>query len=247
MPKASERRSDVMKHLNKEQWCIASRGLLILLVAVLICISMIAFSVMNKSVAWFSNNKNVEATGLSVIISNGAEADVKVTSYAVSEISGNVYTATTEITEELPTHDSKGISYSLNEKALLVEVDISSKESKTLALSLITPNPTVSYELYSPLSNCIQITPVTSFDPTTRKATLNTQQTQSFVTFDDDALTKESSLLLNSSISLTENKHTILYYVIEYDFELFSNYIFNIDADEIFFTHDVTFYVHKTT
>lgn len=55
MPKASERGSDVMKHLNKEQWRIASRGLPVLLVAVLICISMIAFSVMNKSVAWHSS------------------------------------------------------------------------------------------------------------------------------------------------------------------------------------------------
>ena len=162
-----------MKHLNKEQLRVVFRGLPVLLIAVLLCISVIAFSVMNKSVAWFSNNTNVTAAGLSVMVSDISEANVTVTSYSVNKILGNVYTASTNISEELPTHDSKDISYSLYEKALLIEVDIYSNESKTLTLSLITPNSTVSYALNTPLSNCIQITPAT-FDSTTREATLNT-------------------------------------------------------------------------
>ena len=59
-----------MKHLNKEQLRVVFRGLPVLLIAVLLCISVIAFSVMNKSVAWFSNNTNVTAAGLSVMVSD---------------------------------------------------------------------------------------------------------------------------------------------------------------------------------
>ncbi len=85
-----------MKNKNSVSTRLMLSALSILVLATFLVVSLVAFSSMNKSTAWFASSGNVSASGISVSANNPEEIHVTVTSYAISDISGTTYTLANE-------------------------------------------------------------------------------------------------------------------------------------------------------
>lgn len=224
-----------------------------LLISTFLFISLVAFSGMNKSAAWFANVKEVSANGMSVVVDSPYDTYADVTSYAVSRISEvagppayTTYTATEEEAYTLPTLDPNGISFSEYQNALVVTLEINSTQAQRLNISLITPNSTVSYASDNYISNCMQISEA-SFDTSSRVATV-TKAPRHFVDLTDADTAKVASINLTPGgaafVDVQANVKTTLYFVIEYHDNLMT-YIEKPKevVNELFFNNDITFVV----
>ena len=232
---------------------LLSSALSFLLISTFLFISLVAFSGINKSAAWFANVKEVSANGMSVVVDSPYDTYVDVTSYAVSEISEvtgtpsyTTYTAAEEEAYTLPTVDPSGIIYNEYKNALVVVLEITSSQSQRLNISLTTPNSTVSYASDNYISNCMQISEA-SFDTSSRVATV-TKAPRHFVDLSDANTAKVASINLTPGgaafVDVQANVKTTLYFVIEYHDNLMT-YIENPRevVTELFFKNDITFVV----
>ena len=220
-------------------------GLSMLLIAVFLCVSIIAFSGMNRSVAWFSNNKNVNANGISVSANSPTDIEVNLTSYAVSEISNtsNQYTLANVESYTLPTHDPNQISFSIYKKALVVVIEIKPRKDAKINVNINTPNGDIVDNVYqNHISNCMQITPASL---ASEVATLSGDP-QTFVTLGSETSSnqKRKSISLESSMAVEAGKTYTLCYVIEYNQE-FLTYLYSkmLTLTEMHFDNDISFTV----
>lgn len=197
-------------------------GLSAVLVAVFLCISLVAFSSMNKSAAWFASSQNVSAGNMSVtILNNQQDITATITSYAVTDISADgVYTAANTQKYDIPLNDPEEILPSEYKQALVVVVDIVSINNESVSLSLTIPNDSIlSYGQNNVFSNCAKITPA-DYDPNSHSATISsTQSSMSFVSL-TPTVSKTTYIDLATGISLVANTPTTLCYVIEYDLDV---------------------------
>ena len=232
---------------------LITSALSFLLISTFLFVSLVAFSGINKSAAWFANVKDVSAEGMSVVVDSPYDVYADVTSYAVSEISEvtgtpsyTTYTATSKEAYTLPTVDPGGIIYNEYENALVVVLEITSTKAQRLNISLVTPNSTVSYASDNYISNCMQISEA-SFDASSRVATV-TKASQHFVDISNENSSKVASINLTpngaASITVQANVKTTLCFVIEYHDNLMT-YLDNPRevVTELFFNNDITFVV----
>ena len=144
-----------MKNLSAKLTCAVT--------AVALILSFVAYLSLDDSLAWFSNNKEVTAQGMSVSV-KGTDYTVSLESYGVTDINGSEYTYDSAKGQwfELPTYDVQGISYSEYSKALIVVITVQSSfaEPKELNVRLVTTgNRGFDWEADNVFSNCMQITP----------------------------------------------------------------------------------------
>ena len=239
--------------MNNQQKQLLPRGISVILVAVFLCISLIAFSSMGKSAAWFSQNDTVSGENMSVtILNNKDDITATVTSYAVESISsGGIYKASTVQKFDIPKNDPEEILPSIYKQALVVIVDIVSVKDTTISLSLTTPVDSISFTQENSFSNCMKITPAI-FNSTDRIATLSTTQgSQSFVSLTPTVSKVTSINLTNENISLKKNVNTILCYVIEYDLAILDHMRSqslagnNEMVESVYFKNDIAFVVSE--
>ena len=210
-----------MKDLSAKLTCAVT--------AVALILSFVAYLSLDDSLAWFANNQEVSAQGMSVSV-KGTNYTVTLESYGVIDIQDNAYMYDTAKGQcfELPTYDVQGISYSEYSKALIVVITVQSNltEDKNLNVRLVTTGNR-DFDWISPnvFSNCMQITPAQSNE--SGKVTKN-GDTLSFLTLQEDqdqqaTLTKNSNASTNGLdlgtiiIAQGDNVTTTAYYIIEYD------------------------------
>ncbi len=224
---------------------IISSGFSLLLVLVFLCVSLVAFSGMNNSSAWFVRNEEVSAEDLSVILLDD-QVHATLSSYAVSDISENLYSLAEATSYRLPTHDEEGISYSEYKKALAVVIEIYAHKDMTVTISLDTLNEEIICEEDNFISNAVRVTK-TTYDPSARTATLlaGAENEKSFITMDGNTATKDTSLDLDS-IDLVRDEVVAVCYILEYN-EAFFDYARtqNPLIDEMTLKTDIDFIVHS--
>ena len=207
-------------------------GFNMILVAVALTISLVAFSSMRSSLAWFSENKEVSAFGLTVSADAGPQITATLTSHGVLDIleENTVYVMEAKDGEgkrpemhELPVVDPNNISYSQYAKALVIVIDLVASEDVKIDVWLNTPHAIVTIAEESYLSNCIQVREAT-YNDAGNTATVDSLTSQTFVSISNNTYTKVTSLLLSNSVSLQKDVPTTLCYVIEYNNE-FIDYV----------------------
>ena len=226
----------------------------LVLTALMLIISILAFLSLNGSFAWFANNKSATAKGFSVEIQTFSTKGT-IACYGVLDINEDCLEYTVENTldengervqmYELPLNDPNGITYSQYRKALLVCITVLPKETSDVVLTLETTNSGVTTEIENHLSNCIQITPA-DYDEASGIAT-RAETPSSFVTVSNNTCSKTTKLTLFSG-SVTEAGQT-LYYIMEYN-EAFIDYINmailesgQLASEETKYRNDVTFII----
>lgn len=210
-------------------------------------ISFVAYLSLDDSLAWFSQNKEVEAQGMSVSV-KGIDYTVTLESYGVTDISDSgEYSYDTNKGQwfELPTYDVQGISYSEYSKALIVVITVQSSlaEPKELNVRLVTTGNR-GFDWASPnvFSNCMQITPAQSSE--NGKVTKNGDP-KSFLTQsqeqDQPAIPSKASELHLETITVS-NGETKVYFIIEYN-SYFLDQIGSAGSGEVKYTSDIHFIV----
>lgn len=224
---------------------IVSSGISVFLILVFLCVSLVAFSSMNKTTAWFTHNTEVSAKEMEVQVLDD-QVHAVLTSYAVSEISGNVYTLDENVLYKLPPHDEEGISYSEYEKALAVVIQIFAHKDMTVNISLSTLNSEILYEEQNHISNAVLVTK-TLYDSSARSATLlsGAENAQTFVKINGDTASKVTSLPLDS-IELTAEQTVTLCYIFEYNLSFF-DYARSQNPliEQMSLDPDITFIIHS--
>lgn len=211
----------------------------------LLVIVFLAFFNINGTLGWFGSNNEVTANGMNVSVKDLKDFKITLNSFAVSDIQGSAYTASTDISHALPTYDEEGIIYSPYEMALVVVVELYSHLDTTASMHLDTENLTVIYEADNYFSNCMKITPAaltgsgTDTDPYV--ATID-GSTQSFVSL-DGGISKTDRIDLVDGLHLNADEHVTLCFVIEYDIEVLQAIINGTDSTvhELNFVNDVEF------
>ena len=213
------------------------------LVTVALLISLVAFLSLNhKSAAWFSQNKEVSANGISVTVKDLNDFRAQLQAYAVTDITGLVYTLADEQSYTLPSHDPNSISYNAREKALIVLIELCSYQDQTVSVTLQNTNPVIVYEQSNMISNCMKITPAT-YDATDRVAT-SSAESFSFVTFSETGTLSKGTLLNLANVTLTANVPVTLCYIIEYNQQFFDHlFQLSLDFDEMIFSNDIDFVI----
>ena len=210
-------------------------------------ISFVAYLSLDDSLAWFSQNKEVDAQGMSVSV-KGIDYTVTLESYGVTDISGSDYLYDTNKGQsyKLPTHDVQGITYDEYRKALIVVITVqSSLEEKTLNVKLVTTgNRRFDWDSPNVFSNCMQITPAESIE--NGKVTKNANP-QSFLILpqeqDQPATPEKASELNLATIIVPEGEtETKVYFIIEYN-SYFLTQIGSAGSGVVEYTSDIHFIV----
>ena len=210
-----------MKNLSAKLTCAVT--------AVALILSFVAYLSLDDSLAWFSNNKEVTAQGMSVSVKAPSDYKVEIASFGVLDINGTIYTydPNDEQLYTLPTYDVQNISYSKYSKALVVVITVTSllDTQKNLSVKLETDpaHGTFNWNDNNWFSNCMQITPADiSTDTDGTAVTTTGKVTQSFLTVQTDgSLAKNETAVTDGldlgTISVEAGQTVTAYYVIEYD------------------------------
>ncbi len=190
-------------------------------ISILINLILIPLILIAASYAWFSENNDVSAKGMTVAVEKGVKIDAALVSYGILDITDSLYTADTSVEKyDLPLHDPNGILFSKYELALLIKIELTADTPTNAELYAKTAVNTIPLEKdtikNNYISNCITLTPVT-YDEATKIATKPTTGTLSFTSADTDGIFIKSSteLLLFSGEITTETK--TLYFLMEYN------------------------------
>ncbi len=209
-----------MKNLSAKLTCAVT--------AVALILSFVAYLSLDDSLAWFTNNKEVTAQGMSVSVKAPSEYQVEIASFGVLDIDGATYTydPNDEQRYTLPTYDVQNISYSKYSKALIVVITVTSllDTQKNLSVKLETDpaHGTFNWNDNNWFSNCMQITPA-DISPDTEGTAVTTtgKVTQSFLKEQNGMLVKNTDAVIAGlnlgTISVAGGQTVTAYYVIEYD------------------------------
>ena len=234
-------------------------GINLILVALALAISIVAFSSIDRSHAWFALNDDVEGFGMSVSASLKAQVTASIKSYGVVDIleKDTIFVLGSKDSQgnypelyDLPVVDPNNISYSQYEKALVVMVELVSTENINIDVLLNTPNTTPNLTGTNHFSNCIQVTGAT-FNGTQGRAVKDSLGTKSFVSVSNGNCTKINSITLSERIALKKDEPMSLCYVIEYNsafIEYINSYILEngLAIVEVDYKNDITFTVTES-
>ena len=207
-------------------------GFNMILVAIALTISLVAFSSIGRSRAWLSSNHQVDALGMTVSTQLKSKITSSIKSYGVVDISdkNNVFVLESKDGQgnrpeiyELPVVDPNNISYSQYERALVVFVELLSTEDVMIDVMLQTPNASPIFTEKNHFSNCIQITAAT-YNDAQGTATKDVTSVQSFVQISNGTCSKRTSITVSERVSLKKNEPISLCYVMEYNSD-FIDYI----------------------
>lgn len=231
-------------------------GFNMILVAIALTISLVAFASIDHSRAWFSSNYQVDAFGVTVSAQLKAQITASVKSYGVVDIrdQSTVFVLGAKDAQgnhpemyDLPVVDPNNISYSQYEKALVVIMELVSTQDVMIDVMLSTPNAEPILTEENHFSNCIQVSDAT-YDDAQGTALKSSPAGKSFVSIANGACSKSTSMTLAQRISLKKNVPTSLCYVIEYnsDFiDYINHYILenSLTISEVKYNNDITFSV----
>jgi hypothetical protein len=228
--------------------------------ALALIFSIFGLLLLNGSTAWYSQNDIVKANGIGVKLQGSAGVTASLKSYAVPEIdseTGEYIFDTTEEVYELPTHDPNSISYLDREKALVIELTVTSENSQKIDIKLSASSAAdtingiiVDGKTYvnNYISNCIKI----------RNSTLSTTANTHVIPEADSASKKHIEIngetaskvaeipLLTVTVPAGTSKY---YFIIEYDSELLSHIskiMFNQHQDKyrVNYLNDIDFVIY---
>ena len=237
-----------MKNLSAKLTCAVT--------AVALILSFVAYLSLDDSLAWFSNNKEVTAQGMSVSVKVPSDYKVEIASFGVLDINGTIYTydPNDEQLYTLPTYDVQNISYSKYSKALVVVITVTSllDTQKNLSVKLETDpaHGTFNWNDNNWFSNCMQITPADiSTDTDGTAVTTTGKVTQSFLTVQTDgSLAKNETAVTDGldlgTISVEAGQTVTAYYVIEYDDNFVTKLTTSTDPHgEMKYSNDIEFVI----
>ena len=229
-------------------------GFNMILVAVTLVISLVAFSFINNSRAWFVSDNTVNGFGLNVSPSIGANITASVRSYGVVDVreKDTVFVLGNKDSQgnrpeiyDLPVVDPNNISYSQYEKALVVMLELVSTNDVNIDIMLNTPNDTPIFTEENHFSNCIKVANV-EYNDAQGTAVKDPLDSKSFISISNGVCSKITSITLSQSVSLKKDVPTSLCYVIEYNSEYIdyiNQYILEkgLLINEIDYTNDIVF------
>ena len=237
-----------MKNLSAKLTCAVT--------AVALILSFVAYLSLDDSLAWFSNNKEVTAQGMSVSVKAPSDYKVEIASFGVLDINGTIYTydPNDEQLYTLPTYDVQNISYSKYSKALVVVITVTSllDTPKDLSVKLETDpaHDKFNWDDNNWFSNCMQITPADiSTDTDGTAVTTTGKVTQSFLTVQTDgSLAKNETAVTDGldlgTISVAAGQTVTAYYVIEYDDNFVTKLTTSTDPHgEMTYSNDIEFVI----
>ena len=234
-------------------------GLNMILVALALAISIVAFASIDSSRAWFALNDDVEGFGMSVSAELRAQITASIKSYGVVDIleKETVFVLGAKDSQgnhpelyNLPVVDPNNISYSQYEKALVVIVELLSTKDINVDISINTPNATPIFTDTNHFSNCIQVTGA-AYNAEQGRAIKDSLGTKSFVSIVNGNCSKSESIVLSRGVSLEKDVPTSLCYVIEYNSD-FIDYINSYILEngftivEVAYNNDITFNITES-
>ena len=184
-----------------------------ILVAFALAISLVAFSFINNSRAWFVSDNNVNGFGLNVSPSIGANITASVRSYGVVDIreKDTVFVLVNKDSQgnrpeiyDLPVVDPNNISYSQYEKALVVILELVSTNDINIDIMLNTPNDTPIFTEENHFSNCIKVANV-EYNDAQGTAVKDPLDSKSFISISNGVCSKITSITLSQSVSLKKD------------------------------------------
>ena len=236
-----------MKNLSAKLTCAVT--------AVALILSFVAYLSLDDSLAWFTNNKEVTAQGMSVSVKAPSEYQVEIASFGVLDIDGATYTydPNDEQRYKLPTYDVQNISYSKYSKALVVVITVTSllDTQKNLSVKLETDPAHIDFNWNAEnyFSNCMQITPAdVSTDTDGTAVTTTGEVPQSFLKEQNGMLVKNTDAVIAGlnlgTISLAAGQTVTAYYVIEYNDNFVTKLTGSTDPHgEMKFSNDIEFVI----
>ncbi len=221
----------------------------LILVSLILILAIFGMMMLNGSVAWFADSRDVDALGFKINVNSGTSVTATLHSYPITDINDDKYTVYFDAERfKIPTDDPNNISYDAYKKALLIVINIDAHEAvQNLLIELNTASGLEKIgENDNCISNCISISPATlnSDGITAVKGT----PASSFVNLTSGSPTKADSIdLVRADVPVGETK---FYFIIEYNRTLL-NYIGeqimanHPDQSEVIYSDDIEFHVYE--
>lgn len=221
----------------------------IILVSLVLILAIFGMMMLNGSVAWFADNRAVDALGFKINVNPDTSVTATLHSYPITDINSDAYTVSFDAERfKIPTDDPNNISYDAYKKALLIVINIDAHEAvQNLLIELNTASGLEKIgENDNCISNCISISPATlnSDGITAVKGT----PASSFVDLTSGSPTKADSIeLVRTNVPEGETK---FYFIMEYNRTLL-NYIGeqimvnHPDRSEVIYSDDIEFHVYE--
>ena len=229
----------------------------IIFISLTLILSIFAFMLLNGSVAWFADNKDVDAGAMTVAVKSDVEVSATLESHPVKEINGSAYTIPSREIEsyEIPTHDPSSISYSEYKKALVVIISVDAHVDSTISIILHRAETSGVETITSPglsnyISNCIRITPATIAEGGLVATKGDALLTPTFVDLSSNPVTKSEDIVLVEHAPVYTDSVNEFCFIIEYDLDLLG-YIEqkiidqHLNDNEVSYFHDIEFQVFE--
>lgn len=227
----------------------------IIFISLTLILSIFALLLLNGSVAWFAENKDIDAGAMMVTVKSDIEVSATLESHPVTEINGSAYTIPSREIEsyEIPTHDPSSISYSEYKKALVVIISVDAHVDSTISIILHRAETSGVETITSPglsnyISNCIRITPATIAEGGLVATKGDALLTPTFVDLSSNPVTKREDIVLVEHAPVYTDSVNEFCFIIEYDLDLLA-YIEQkiidqrLSDNEISYFHDIEFQV----
>lgn len=234
----------------------------LIFISLVLILSIFAFMMLNGSLAWLSQNKNVNANSMTVSVAGGLNISADIESYpvlSIEESNGDIlYTFDEDVvTAALPLHDPQDINYSEYLRALVVQITVDAPSGASLFLKIAA-----SGELTTATNNFFSNATVYSYAEAVTDSNgdivpgkvKRLDAADSFVTFSAETPNipnhkDELTLVGSGGIQVSsEEKARNIYVIIEYN-EQFIDYINGIltadpQADkEVAYINDIKFLI----
>lgn len=235
---------------------ISSRVTFIFTACVLI-LSLIAFASINGSLAWFSSNKEVLASGMQIKINDPLNISATLKMHGVTEI-GQVEGVDTNysfdhdsIKNNLPEHDPNGISYDEYLKALVLHFEITAIEDDSSVTMNIEASGGVTTANDNFISNAVSFSKATVANDSS--VAVKSTEIYNFVTVSQNNASKKytlSPITADSPIRITAGSTVSFYMIIEYNepfIEYINSYMLNnsIANTKVNYLNDLKFVIGK--
>ena len=221
----------------------------LILVSLVLILAIFGMMILNGSVAWFADNRDVDALGFKINVNRDVAVKATLHSYPITDIDSNNYTVSFDSERFIiPTDDPNNISYDAYKKALLIVINIDAHEAtQNLLIEINTASGLEQIgENDNRVSNCISISPATLSSEGT--IAVRGTPSYSFVDLSQGTPVKTDSIdLVRADVPVGETK---FYFIIEYNRTLL-NYIGeqimanHPDQSEVIYSDDIEFHVYE--
>lgn len=233
---------------------ISSRVTFIFTACVLI-LSLIAFASINGSLAWFSSNKEVSASGMQIKINDPLNISATLKMHGVTQI-GQVGGVDTNYSfdhdsqkSDLPEHDPNGISYDEYLKALVLHFEITAERDDVSVIMDIEASGGITTNNDNFISNAVSFSKATVANDSS--VAVKDTEVYSFVTVSGNNVSKEytlSPITADSPIRITAGSTVSFYLIIEYNepfIEYINSYMLNnsVANTKVNYSNDLKFVI----